>query len=418
MSSNGGPEDPAPAPGRNGIPGGARLGDDPPRGAPNGRGRSGRGLAVCLAGFGAFLTLYAPQPLLPLFRQLFHASELATSLTISASVLAVALAAPVTGAVADLLGRKGVIVGSLVALGSFTALAATAGTLPQLTAWRFLQGLCIPGIIAVTMAYISEEAPATGVGSLMATYVTGGVVGGFSGRFVTGLLAPHWGWHAGFLLLGVATLLCALVVWGALPPSTNFVRQSSPAASFRTLGLHLRNPRLVATYAVGFNVLLSIVAMFTYVNFYLADPPFHLGSAALSSIFAVYLIGAAVTPLAGRLVDAFGHRRALVGAVTLSGGGVLATLVPNIPIVVSGLTLLATGVFACQAAAASHVGKAAQQARSSAAGLYVLFYYLGGAVGSTVPGLFWTWLGWPGCVGFVLSMQALTAGIAYYGWRE
>jgi predicted MFS family arabinose efflux permease len=79
---------------------------------------------------------------------------------------------------------------------------------------------------------------------------------------------------------------------------------------------------------------------------------------------------------------------------------------------------LATGVFACQAAAASHVGKAAQQARSSAAGLYVLFYYLGGAVGSTVPGLFWTRLGWPGCVGFVLSMQALTAGIAYYGWRE
>ena len=403
---------------RTGTRGRARPGDGPPRTAPIGRRRSGRGLALWLAGFGAFLNLYAPQPLLPLFRQLFHASELGTSLTISASVLAVALAAPVTGAAADLLGRKGVIVGSLVALGGFTALAAAATTLPQLIVWRFLQGLCIPGIIAVTMAYISEEAPAEGAGSLMATYVMGGVVGGFSGRFVTGLLAPHWGWHAGFLFLGAATLLCALVVWVALPPSTKIVRQSSPAASFRTLGLHLRNPRLVATYAVGFNVLLSIVAMFTYVNFYLADPPFHLGPAALSSIFAVYLIGATVTPLAGRLIDAFGHRRTLVGAVTLSAGGVLCTLVPHVASVVTGLTLLATGVFACQAAAASHVGKAAQQARSSAAGLYVFFYYLGGAVGSTVPGLFWTRWGWPGCVGFVLSMQALTAGIAYHGWRE
>jgi YNFM family putative membrane transporter len=375
-------------------------------------------LAVFLTGSGAFLNLYAPQPLLPLFRQLFHASELQASLTVSVSVLAVALVAPVTGLLADLLGRKGVILVAMLGLGLTTVMAATAGSLFQLLVWRFLQGTFIPGIIAVAMAYISEEAPAEAVGSIMATYITGGVIGGFSGRFVTGLLAPAWGWHAGFLVLGAATLLSALVISACLPRSRRFVRQRGAAASFHALGRHLLNPHLLATYAVGFNVLLSIVAMFTYVNFYLADPPFRLGPAALSSIFAVYLIGATVTPTAGRLIDVLGQRRALIGAVGLSGVGVLLTLISQVPVVIAGLTLLATGVFACQAAAASHVGKAAGHAQSSAAGLYVSFYYLGGAIGSSVPGLFWTRLGWPGCVAFVLTMQALTAGIAYFGWRD
>ena len=169
---------------------------------------------------------------------------------------------------------------------------------------------------------------------------------------------------------------------------------------------------------MGFNVLLTIVATFTYVNFYLADQPFQLGSSALSAIFAVYLIGAAITPTAGRLIDRFGYRRALIGAVGVSGAGMLLTLVPRLPVIVAGLTLLASGVFASQAAASIQVGRAARDARSSAAGLYLTLYYLGGAIGSAVPGIVWSHLGWPGCVAFVLLMQGLMAGIAYTQWTD
>ncbi len=388
--------------------------------AKTARARQGGGstIALFLVGFGAFLNLYAPQPLLPLFRQLFHASELEASLTVSASVLAVALTAPMTGLIADLLGRKRVILAAMVGLALTTAVAATATTLAGLIGWRFLQGVFVPGILAVAMAYISEESATDAVASTMATYVTGSVVGGFAGRFLSGLIAASWGWRAGFLLLGVATLLSALGTAWLLPPGTKFVRQRTAAASLQALGRHLRNPQLLATYAVGFNVLLTIVATFTYVNFYLADRPFRLGPTALSSIFAVYLIGAAITPGAGRIIDRIGYRRALIAAVGVSGAGVLLTLIRLLPVIISGLALLASGVFACQAAALSQVGRAAGHARSSAAGLYLALYYLGGAVGSVLPGLVWPYLGWPGCVAIVLSMQGLMAGIAYTRWRD
>ena len=162
--------------------------------------------ALFIVGIAAFANLYATQPLLPLFRELFRASELLVSLTVSATVLAVALTAPLIGLFSDRMGRKRVIVASLLGLALATALSGTAANLWQLIAWRFLQGCFVPGIIAVTMTYIAEESPPRSVGATMAIYVTGTIIGGFGGRFITGLTVAHWNWHAAFVILGAVNL--------------------------------------------------------------------------------------------------------------------------------------------------------------------------------------------------------------------
>jgi MFS transporter, YNFM family, putative membrane transport protein len=374
-------------------------------------------LALFITGYATFINLYVTQPLLPQFREIFKSSELMVSLTVSAPVLAVALAAPLVGLLADALGRKRVIIAAMLGLSLPTVLAATAGSLNQLIAWRFLQGLFIPGIIAVAMAYISEESPLQSVGSTMAMYITGTVVGGFSGRFIAGLCATHYNWRIAFILIGAITLAGCLVTLWLLPRSTKFVQQKGAAASFDSLGSHLKNPQLLATYAIGFNVLFCQVGAFTYINFYLADSPFLLGPAALGAVFIVYLVGAVITPVAGMILDRIGYRRTLTVAVGIIGTGMLLTLIRSLPIIVIGLTLTSTGVFACQAAASSYVGKAAGKARSSAAGLYVAFYYFGGGLGSILPGFFWAKAGWSGCVVLILCMQAVIFLIANRVWK-
>ncbi|MEA5097375.1 MAG: MFS transporter [Burkholderiaceae bacterium] len=380
--------------------------------------RLGIHIALFATGFGAFLSLYATQPLLPEFRQIYQASELLVSLTVSAPVLAVAMMAPLAGLVADSLGRKRVIVAALLGLAIPTVLVATASNLQQIIFWRFLQGLFVPAIIAVTIAYISEEAPHATIGKTMATYVTGTVIGGFVGRFTTGLVAHDWGWRPAFVILGILSLSIVALVWWLLPRARHFVRQKNAAVAFQSMCRHLRNPQLLATYAVGFNVLFSLVGAFTYVNFYLADEPFSLGTAALASIFAVYLIGAVITPIAGRVLDRIGFRRTLMLAVAMSAGGLLLTLIPYLPAVIAGLALEASGVFACQSASSGHVGEAAHEARSTAAVLYVTFYYLGGVAGSSLPGFFWAQAGWPGCVALMLGMQLVSIFIAYKLWSD
>jgi MFS family permease len=382
------------------------------------RGRAEVLTALCITGFGCFINLYATQPLLPQFRHFFRASELLVSFTVSAPVLAVALTASMIGLLADAVGRKRVIVAAMLCLTLPTALAGTAANLSQLIVWRFLQGLFTAGILAVTIAYISEESPVRSVGSTMATYVTGTVIGGFAGRFIAGLSSARYGWRPPFVILAAITFAGALAVWWLLPRSKRFVRQRNIAQALRPMCMHLWNPQLLATYAVGFNVLFCMVGTFTYVNFYLADKPFFLGPTALASIFVVYLIGAVITPPAGYIMDRIGHRRVLIGAVGMSAIGMVLTLIHSVPVIIAGLALEASGVFTCQSASSTHVGKAAHEARSSAAGLYVSFYYLGGLAGSILPGLLWRHAGWPGCVAIMLCMQAMAILIANKWWQR
>jgi predicted MFS family arabinose efflux permease len=363
------------------------------------------------------LPVYCTQALLPELREFFHITEVEASRTVGATTLGVALAAPFMGVLADAIGRKRVIVAALLGLTVPTLLAGQSAGLGGLVVWRFVQGLFIPAVISGVIAYIIEESNGR-IGRTMAAYVTGTVVGGMLGRLITGLTAACIGWRWAFVVLGGVTLLGAMATWAVLPRSQHFVRHRDFGTALRAFGGHLRNPRLLATYAVGFNVLFSLVGTFTYITFYLHGKPFELSTGAQAWIFGVYALGVIITPLAGRWVDRVGYRKTLALAITCSAGGVLLTLVPVLGVVVLGLAICSSGVFVCQAAASGHVGVAAREARSSAAGLYVALYYAGGTVGAQVPGLIWKVWGWPGCVALIVLLQLVTGGMAWILWEE
>ncbi len=376
-------------------------------------------LALGLAGLCAFLNVYATQPLLPLLGKVFAASKAQAALTVSAPSIAVALAAPFVGAVADRVGRRRMMVGALFVLAVPTFLAATAGSISALVAWRFVQGLAVPGVYAVGVAYAGEEWRGRGVGQAMAALVTGNVVGGFLGRAVAGLVAEHAGWRASFVALGLLTAAGALATARWLPPARRSAAAASrPVAALRALAAHVREPRLAATFLVGFDVLFVQVATFTYVTFYLAEPPFHLGAGALSGIFVVYLAGAAVTPFAGRWIDRAGSRRTLAVALAAGVAGSALTLSHGLPVVVLGLALSCSAAFVSQSAATSYLPLAAPpEVRSVASGVYLSCYYLGGAAGGLLPVFAWRAGGWPACVALVLAVQLATIAVALRAWR-
>ena len=370
-----------------------------------------------LAGTCTFLNVYSTQPLLPLLRQIFHASELAVSLTVSATIFATALTAPFIGMIAERRGRKKVIVPSLFLLTIPTALAATSTTLGALIFWRFAQGLFVPGVIAVILAYVNEEWAGRGVGRAMSSYVAGTVLGGFLGRFLSGVIATHWHWRATFLVLAALNLIGAFMVRAWLPLARNFVRAEHLRQVVDQAREHLRNPRLLANFGMGAAALFALVGCFTYANFYLAAAPFRLNSAQLGSIFFVYLLGVIVTPQSGRFLDRFGFRHTSLFYTAMMIAGILLTLVRSLPVVIAGLAIFSSGVFIAQAAATVQTGAIAGRAHSSAAGLYVTFYYLGGSAGATLTDWFWRWKGWPGCVALFGAVAVLSLALAWTSSR-
>src|SRR5215470_12923150 len=181
-----------------------------------------RTIAVGIAGFCAFLNLYSPQALLPVLAREFGAGAAGISTVMTASALAIALTAPFTGAVADVLGRKRVITAAMIAVVLPMAGAALATDVPSLIAWRFLQGLLLPPIFAVTVAYIGDEWPAPEVAGVAGIYIAGSSIGGFCGRFVPGVLADLVGWRGAFLVLAALSAIGAIIVAVLLPREKGF----------------------------------------------------------------------------------------------------------------------------------------------------------------------------------------------------
>ncbi len=354
--------------------------------------------------------------------RIFNASKTGVGMTVSAATLGVAISAPIFGALTERLPRKPVIVASLIGISVPTLLAATSTSLSQLVFWRFLQGVTVPGVIAVVVTYVGEEWRPDQVALVMSFYVSGTALGGFVGRISAGILADHFSWRVSFLVLGAAVLAGAGAVAAWLPhgrPRATSPQTLGAPSSFlyQVQGLFRIRP-LVATFAIGFNVLFSMVGVFTWITFYLSARPFHLSTTALSSLFFVYLVGLVVTPAAGYLITHVGLRAGIGGAIVFSIAGVLLTLVPSLSVVIIGLTMLSSGVFIAQTASQSHLRVAAPPGtRVTAAGLYLTCYYLGGTAGGVVPGAFWALGKWPACVGFIVVMQLVALGIAFYGWR-
>jgi len=377
-----------------------------------------RRAAVGIAGFWAFFNLYGPQSLLPLLAGEFNASPGEISLIVTATTLAIAVSAPFAGAIADVLGRKRVIAAAMIVSTIPLIMMALAPNLHVLIAWRFALGLVLPPIFTVVVAYIGEEWPPAQAMGAMGVYMAATSVGGFAGRLVSGLLADLVGWRTGFLMTAAMTFACGLAVALILPRERHFTRSEGLAVSGRQMLAHLRNPQLLATYAVGFGTLFTFVALFTYVNFLLAAPPYNLPPTLLGAVFVTYLAGAAAVLGLGRAIARFGRRPLVIGAIGLWACGALLTLVPSLPVIVVGLAVAACGGFIVQATSTGYVALTAESGRTSAIGFYATTYYVGGSIGAVLPGLTWSTGGWPACVAMVLAMQAFMATVIFLFWRR
>jgi len=253
-----------------------------------------------------------------------------------------------------------------------TAMAAFAADLDGLIFWRFVQGLVLPPVFAVTVAYIGEEWPRAQAIGVTGIYLSATGLGGFFGRFVTGLVAQ--------MLPGRE----------ASDAANNLIAQTHIVESAHTL---MAGKWWAAAVGV-LSLLWAAVGLFVGAS----DP--------MNAAWDV------------RETRGFVKLR-LVALGVFIGSGLLflLSLVPSLPVIVVALAVCATCGFLCQTMSTSFVAVSADAGHSSAVGLYVTFYYIGGTFGGLLPAPAWEAAGWPGCVAIVIAALILMAALVMFGWR-
>ena len=358
--------------------------------------RSRASAALWLGTVAAYAAMYVPQPFLPVLSAEFGVAPATAGLTVSALVLAIAAGSLVAGPLSDAAGRKAVMVGSMALLVVPTAGCALAATFPQLVALRAAQGLLVPGVTAVAVAWAGEHYAPADLRAAVGGIIAASVAGGLWGRVASGLVAEHRGWRAAFLLSALVTALGALGMAVELPGG----RRGGVAwrGAFAGMVRHLGDRRLLGGFLLAFCLFFGFIAVFTYLPFRLAGPPWHLSTDAVAGAYLVYLAGIAASPLAGRWAGRVEPWRLMLGGLALGVAGVALTLVPSLPAIVGGLLVLVVGMFTAQALGPSYVNEVARESKGGANALYLASYYAGGTLGSWLPGLAWEAWGWPGVV--------------------
>ncbi|WP_051116302.1 MFS transporter [Amycolatopsis nigrescens] len=352
-------------------------------------------ISVAAAGISSFALLYAPQAVLPQLAAEFQLAPGGASLAVSVATGALAIAVLPLAALSEVVGRRPVILASVVLSVLLGLLLPLAPSYPVLLVLRALQGVAIAGFPGVAAAYLVEQLGRTGVAAAVGAMIAGNTVGGMLGRLSSGFAADRLGWHGALAVVAGLAAACSVLTVLTLPKGRPAPRGESV---FAGLLLALRKPVLLVQYSVALLAMGSFVALYNAAGFRLTAEPLGLAPAVASLVFLAYAMGAVSSGMAGRLAIRFGRTRSLVAGLLTTIAGAALTIPDSLPLVVLGFVVLTGGFFAAHSVANGWAAaEAPEGARGQVGGLYTLAYYLGssvgGTAGSTVYGhAGWTWL--------------------------
>jgi predicted MFS family arabinose efflux permease len=243
--------------------------------------------------------LFVFSPILPILAADYQTSPAIAGLSVTMFSLTYMVTAPLFGRLADRLGRRRVLVGSLLAFAAASLLTASAANLPCLLTVRLFAGAAAAGITPSIYALIGSAATPDRRATWLALTVSGLLASLALGAPAGGLVGASFGWSPVFVALAGFSLVLAWLnrqVWPAEPMISAVL--AAPAGPFAGAIL-LRRLVPMVVWSTG------LYGVYTYLGAGLGAVGFSTGRTAHAIFF--YGCGAlAGVLIGGRAADRLG----------------------------------------------------------------------------------------------------------------
>ncbi|MEJ2045265.1 MAG: MFS transporter [Reinekea sp.] len=352
----------------------------------------------------AYIVLYAPQPLLPLFAENFAISESRAALLTTATMLPLSIAPLTYGYLLGYISATVLLRIAILGMAFTAAGFAFAESFEMMVSIRFLQGLLLPAALTSLMTYISATTRKEEMARTMAIYVTSTIFGGFLGRLLAGVSATLYHWQAFFVVLSVALLVCYFVL---KPLSTEELKVQPEIPRIRDIVMAFKSHNNARVYLAVFCLFFVFAAILNFVPFRLRELRGAPSELLTGLLYSGYLMGAVASLGAKRIIRFLnGEHNAIITGFSCYTLGVLVTLFANEWGLFFALFAICGSMFFIHTIAATVVNQRAEK-RGIVNGLYVTFYYGGGVLGSFAPGMIYERFGWEPFI-MVLILVSLT----------
>ncbi len=346
-------------------------------------------------------SLYAAQPIQPVFQQEFELTNLQALLFTTLMMLPLGIAPLFYGFLLETFSAKLLVRGAVLMLGLLELVFACSTSYFSLLLIRAVQGLMIPAILTSLMSYISFTSDRQNVQHSIAGYIAATIVGGFIGRFLSGLSTELFGWRYFFVFLGLL-LIVAFYLLRILEKDANMEYAKPKPAEVLAL---LRHGRFFWLYVGIFSIFFVFSAMMNFLPFALKQINPGAGEAGIGFLYFGYAMGIFVSLNSRRIIEIFGSESdAIRVAIVIFFAGTTLFMIENYQVMFAAMFVFCTGLFMAHSLLSGLVNKLSSQKKAIANGVYISFYYMGGTFGSFLPGYFFEHYGWRG---FLIFLQAM-----------
>ena len=334
--------------------------------------------------------MYATQPIQPLLSKQFDISVVKASQFTAVIMLFLAIAPIIYGYILEKSNAKKMLMIASSILLVTNLFLANSNSYESFMFFRTIEALVIPAILTSLMSILANM-DKQNVKFNMSIYVAATVFGGLVGRLISGYIATTFSYEAVFYSLSIGLFISLFFI-----RKLNYEGDANVVKpKLSDISNILKDSRFFTIYLLMFCVFFVFAGVLNVLPFRLKEISSDISEFQISVLYMGYSIGILVSLFSKKIIKFFKGdiNTILIGLVIF----IIANsflLNKSVGFLFVMIFVFCLGMFTIHSVSTGLANYMKESQKSLTSGMYLTFYYLGGAVGSFVPSIIYQNYGW------------------------
>ncbi len=359
--------------------------------------------------------LYYNQPLLSQMAASFSVTESAVSNVALFTQLGYAFGLFFIIPLGDKISNKKILKFTFVLMIIALVGAANSTTLSLLIASSFLIGFSssLPQLFVPMAAQLADE---KGRGRAIGIVMSGLLIGILGSRVISGLVGAQFGWRIMYYIAAVLMAFLFILLQYKLPKLTPKYK-GSYVNLLKSIGFYFRTEPSVRLAAVRGGLGFAGLSVFWTTLVFLMEDSFGYGSGVTGAFGLFGIAGALGAAVVGKMNDQFSKHKIIMFSILLLALSWLIFLFSAHSILglIIGVVIVDLGLQALHITNQNIIFSKNPEARNRVNTIYMVGFFTGGAIGTSLGAYAWTHYGWTGVsiIGLILSIAIAIVHLAF-----
>ena len=348
--------------------------------------------------------MYATQPLQPLLAKEFNISITKASQFTAIIMLFLAISPIIYGYILEKVNAKKMLINSSIILFITNIFLGLSTTYELFLLFRTIEALVVPAILTSLMSILANI-DKENIKFNMSIYVASTVFGGLVGRIFSGFIATNFSYQFVFYSLSLAILVSIYFISKLsyegeatiVKPKINDVTEI------------LKDKRFSTVYILMFCVFFVFAGVLNILPFRVKEISSDVSEFQISLFYLGYGMGILVSLNSRKIINFFKNEiNTILFGLILFLFITIFLVIKDILILFLLIFLFCLGMFTVHSVSTGLANSMKASQKSLTSGMYLTFYYLGGAFGSYIPSIIYEKFGWNSVIYMFCSILLLT----------